>query len=361
MRAFALSAMENVLQILRLLVCVLWISCLVPLSGRAAIVADLYSAQVPVDDRGTAALTDAAQAALSQVLVKVSGSEGVLQSPEVISAMGSARNRVLTYAYVEQPGEAAQPEVRFEFDADYVTDLVRRSGAPLWTANRPPVLAWVVVQEDNRQRFLSEESDAELADAIKEAFSRRGLILQLPLHDLKDAAAVRASDAWSRNRTTLREASRRYAVADIAIARFTAAADGEYAADWVYWSADDAVTAPSRRGQPEGVVQLGADLIADTMAARYAVSPSSGEVIAVRMLVSGVFEYGDYAGIVRWLRSLEPISYANLERVQGDRLTLVMGTRAQPSSLRRIIELNERLVPEQTRDPYVPLSYRWQN
>lgn len=346
-----------------LLMCL--VACLallaLPTGAQAAIVPDLYSAQVPVADRSAQALAEGSKAALAQVFVKVSGSSGVLNSPEVKAALKSARSRVQTFVYTSGGGADELPQVRFEFDAGYVTDLVRESGAPLWTANRPAVLAWVVLQDDNRQRFVTEDEDPDLLRALKAEFSRRGLLLQLPLLDLKDASALSAADAWSRVGSKLRSASKRYSVNDIAVARVRTGVDGEYSADWAYLYGSERETAASRTGEASAVMSRGANLVADSMASRYAVEPSSGEMQVVRMGVSGVFEYADYAGIVRWLRSLEPISYANLERMQGDKLTLVLGTRANPASLRSIIELNDKLVLEQAGDTFMPLNYRWQN
>lgn len=329
--------------------------------AHAAIVPDLYSAQVPVEDRSAAALAEGAKDALAQVFVKVSGSAGLLSNPVVNKALESARSRVQAYVYASGGESGELPQVRYEFDAAYVTDIVRRSGAPLWTANRPAVLVWVVLQEDNRQRFLGQDEDADLLRVLREEFSRRGLNLQLPLLDLKDTSALSAADAWSRVRSKLQAASERYSVNDIAVARARSKAQGEYSVDWAYLYNDERVTAASRSGKPALVMSRGADLVADSMASRYAVQPSSGEMQVVRMQVSGVFEYGHYAGIMRWLRSLEPISYANLERMRGDTLTLVLGTRADPGSLRSIIELNEKLVLEQSGDAYLPLNYRWQH
>lgn len=363
MRADSVYALEFVLRIARHalgLFCSVLV-LLLPLGASAAIVQDLYSAQVPVNDRSAPSLEEGAKAALAQVLVKVSGSSGVLGSPDVQTALKSARSRVQTYVYAKGRASDDLPQVRFEFAASYITDLVKQSGAPLWTANRPAVLAWIVLQEDNRQRFLNEDADGSLASALKAEFSRRGLILQLPLHDVRDANALRAADAWSRVSAKLRGASDRYGVKDIAVARVKPGTDGEYSADWAYLFNGERLTASSRAGDAGLVMSRGADLIADSMASRYAVRPSSGEMQVVRMEVSGVFEYADYAGVVRWLRSLEPINYANLERMQGDRLMLVLGTRANPNSLRSIIELNDNLVLQQSQDSFTALSYRWQN
>jgi len=73
---------------------------LIAAPGWSAVVSNLYEASVPVTQRSDAALSEAARRALSQVFVKVSGSDAVLSYPEVSTALGKARSYVQQYAYV---------------------------------------------------------------------------------------------------------------------------------------------------------------------------------------------------------------------------------------------------------------------
>lgn len=344
-----------------LLVLVLALAMLLLSPARADTVPDLYTAQVTVSDRSAAALEEGAKEALSIVLVKISGSAQLLRSEEVVAALARARSRVQKYAYLSGAVEEDGHAVRFEFGANYVTDLVRQSGAPLWTANRPPVLAWVVIEDATGRHLFRRDRYPELAQQLSGAFAGRGVVLQLPLFDLQDATAVRADDLWNRKKPVLLAASERYGVSDVAVARIRISDAGEVSGDWVYYFADEKRLTSSIAETLPLFWRRGADLVADNMAARYAVVPTTTEVVALYMTISGVYEYADYAGIVSWLDSLEPIAYANLERVQGDTLTLRLGSRAQAQSLSAIIELNEQFVPVHSPEFSRDLSYRWQN
>lgn len=102
-----------------------WLA-LIPVEGALAdVVADLYTATVPVADQSAQALAAASKEAMAQVLVKVSGTRDVLQSPSVAAALGDARNHVQQYAYVHGRPPEAPLSLRFEFSGAYVTD---RSG-----------------------------------------------------------------------------------------------------------------------------------------------------------------------------------------------------------------------------------------
>jgi hypothetical protein len=89
----------------------------------------------------------------------------------------------------------------------------------------------------------------------------------------------------------------------------------------------------------------------------------------VRISVSGVSSYADYAAIVKWLESLELVDNANLEQVQGDRIELRLQAQADASQLATTIELNNRLQPiplpipapgsETELESNVQLNYQW--
>ena len=109
---------------------------LVPISSHAEMVRDLYEAQVPVSSQSAQALERASREALSDVLVKVSGSVEVLANPTIAAAIRDARKQVQQYSYNKGEGPGSELTARFEFDSSWVTRLVTEAGAPLWTANR---------------------------------------------------------------------------------------------------------------------------------------------------------------------------------------------------------------------------------
>ena len=102
----------------------------------------------------------------------------------------------------------------------------------------------------------------------------------------------------------------------------------------------------------------GVALVAEDMAARYAVAPVEAGA-GVNMSVRGVASFGDYARILRWLRGLELVESARVERIAGDRLELRLDARADPAQLATLIELNERLRPLPPSQADNTLNYEW--
>lgn len=349
----------------------LWaLVCLVLLAARGAVAAelvrDLYVADVPVADRSSGELARASGEGLAQVLVKVSGSVEVLALAPVEQALRGARSRVQQYSYtrIDAPagGDGPGPELaaRVEFDPAQVRELLASAGAPIWTATRPVVLVWLVTEDETGRRFVGPDTDPELVAGLVEGFRRRGVPLRFPLLDLADTAALDPDEAWSLPATLLLAASERYRATEVLAGRIAVLSSGDIAGDWVYLSGTGRQDRSVVRASAPEFLREGVAMVAEDMASRYALAASGVDGSALAMTVSGITSYADYAAVVSWLESLEPISRAHISAVAGDSLSLMLTAEADAAQLAGIIELNPRLRPGSglTADG---LGYRWQN
>jgi hypothetical protein len=334
-----------------------WLALMPTGAALAEVVTDLYSATVPVADQSSQALAKAAREAMSEVLVKISGSRDVLQNPAVSAALGDARNHVQQYAYVQGKPPAAPLSLRFGFSDPFVTDLVARSGAPLWTVNRPRVLAWVVVEDEQGRRFVTQESAPQEAYWLLEEFSRRGVPVQLPVLDLTDTAAVSLDDVWALNANTVLAASARYNVQDVLVGRLARSSGGQSLGDWSYLRQNEQINRSLTVPDVQTFMRNGVNIVATDMVSRYAVAPTSGEGGGVRLSITGITNYADYAALVSWLEKLELVNYANVEQVQGERVDFLLQAKADATQLAAIIALNNRLVP--LPGDGAQLNYQW--
>ncbi len=313
-------------------------------AARAELVQDLYEAEVAVADQSAAELARAARQGLSDVVVKVSGSTQVLSNPTISKALGDARNRVQQYSYQKGPGVPPQTSVKLSFDGAYVTGLVVGAGAPIWTANRPAVLVWLVVEDAAGRAFLNAATAPALMAAVQGEFARRGVPIQLPTYDAADSAALTPEQAWNLDDPALVPASARYQLRDILVGRVSLLEGGGATGEWSFLQGDNRVRRTSTVASEELFVRDGAALVAETLAARYAVAASSAGG-KVTLAVSGVTTYADYAAVISWLEGLELVERADVASVRGDTLTLSLKAKAGAAQLASIIELNRRLVP----------------
>ena len=330
-------------------------------AARAEVVQDLYAAEVAVADQSSAELSRAARQGLSEVIVKVSGSEQVLRNPAIASALGDARNRVEQYSYSSGPGVPPQTYVKLAFDNAYITGLVVGAGAPIWTANRPAVLVWLVAEDAAGRVFVNAVAAPAMDAALRKEFARRGVPIQLPLHDAADAAALSPDQAWSLDDPALVLASARYQLQDVLVGRVSLLEGGGATGEWNFLQGENQNRRTSTAATEELFLRDGAALVAEALAARYSVAASGSEG-KVTLAVSGVTAYADYAAIITWLEGLELIERANVDSVRGDTITLSLQAKAGAAQLAAIIELNKRLlpIPLPAGGPGPQLSYQWQ-
>jgi uncharacterized protein len=327
---------------------------------RAETVENLYAGVVEAQGRSNSALNTASREALAQVLVKVSGSPQVLADPTIQASLGQARNLVLQYAYLEA-GDGSGVPVRFEFDGESVTKIITDAGVPLWTANRPVVLVWLVSETELGPQFVSPDSDPQMTSELLAAFGRRGVPLQLPLFDLADTAALRPDEVWRISEPAVEVASRRYGHEDVLIGRVSVVNDETWIGGWSYLDGRRRLDANVAGAALPQFMDAGVNLVADTMAARYAVAPTLGLEGGISMSVAGVNSYGDYAAVIALLESVELVESVRVVGVQGDRLRLRLAAQVDPGQLAGIFRLNENLQETPGADQRDQLSYQWQN
>jgi len=100
--------------------------------------AGLYTGQVPVNSQADEERGGALKAALSQVLVKVSGDAAIVNKPDVAKAIGNAEKYVQQYQYAQDVvTDNGQPQVRLSLVAQFDRDAVDRLIADATGAARP--------------------------------------------------------------------------------------------------------------------------------------------------------------------------------------------------------------------------------
>lgn len=345
--------LKFLLPVLFLLLCSAW--------ATALVVDGLYQASVTVKDHSQRQLQSAASEALSQVLVRVTGNPDVGNTPEIRTALNRAQDYLQQYQYRRHEDNL---EVEISFDERLVTDLVLQAGLPLWTANRPAVLVWLVVDDRGGRQFAGADMPEGLHEAIREQFGRRGVPVTFPLLDLQDSMSLGVQEIWELNTLSAQRASERYGVADILIGRMTETSQGQWLGEWMYSGQGRRSEQSVYRESLEGFAAVGANLVADAMAAEFAVTGDPGSGSGIRLRVDGLGSFGDYRTIVDYLEGVELIEAVHAEFVSGSSAILQLRAQASADQLRRIIGLNRRLqsmesAPALAGSPPADLDYQW--
>lgn len=310
--------------------------------ARAVEVPWLYDVTVPVADQSASARLDAAGRALAELLTRLTGLASVPRNEAVSQALAAPDLYYNQFGFVRREGED-QPGLALElqFVPQAVLNLIREANLPIWRANRPQVMVWLVLDDGSERRILASGSDHPAVEALRERARERGLPLQLPLMDLTDQLSVQPAAVWGRLSQVLMPASQRYGADVVLIGRVRALPDERWAADWELWVEGDYVSVEREAAEPEALGRLAADLAADELAGRYAVLDRG--VRRLDLIVSDVQGAGDYADLLRYLGGLEFVEQVSVNAAAGDRLGISLFTAASREQLMELFRLDQRL------------------
>ncbi len=316
--------------------------------AHAARVDNLYAAQVPMPS-GSGGLQKAFDAALSQVLVKVTGRRAAGANPELVAATSDASR------YVQQYQIDANNEVWVRFDEVALRRALDGVGASLWGTERPATLVWLVIDDGSgRRRLLGAERGADPAindpfqasaedeqlvlvrEQLLAAADQRGVPLLLPLADSEELASIPLRDIWGGFTESLVEASTRYSPDAVLVGRARAAMSGELEVRWTLLLADE-------RFNWDGDLASGPDDVADFFAGRLATS--AGSPSEILLSVDDVTSLDGYGRLSAYLENLDLVDELAVDRVREDRVVFRLKIRGDTDRLMRSIALQRILQP----------------
>ena len=302
-----------------------------PLRGET--VEWLYDVEVPARSQAQDDQRRAARAALREMLTRMTGLRNVPMSQPIVRALNSPESYYVQYRFIQARDDAEQ-RLRVSFEPRAIQALVSSAALPIWSADRPRILAWLAIREDGRVRVLDSNSDHPLAESLRQRSRQRGVPLQLPLLDLEDRELISPPAVWDGFAFSLHSASRRYDAEVVLVGRAAPIENGEWRTDWEFWLDG----APRRLGYSDADIQAGAvqamDEVADDLMQRFAVFGL--DATDIEIAVRGAGSVRRYAAVMRHLSNLEYIERVHLTAAARESLTLRVTTR---SSVERLGEL----------------------
>lgn len=296
-----------------LLVCVL----LLP-TAYAIEVTTLYSAQVPLDPDDPDAQANAYRTALSEVLVRVTGSSSAADSAELAELFPNPARFVQQY----RPGP--DNTLIVSLDGPAIERVLKQSGATVWGTDRPLTIIWLavdwglgdreIVAADDPDRFSQGSRTADrnrlLRERVQAVATRRGLPILFPLLDVEDLENIGFSDIWGGFDDPLLAASARYGAASVLVGRIRP--DEIQPPRWTWYRDGQRFAWP---GQPEEAI----DQLADALAARDAIRGDQ-ESELIELTISGIDSVVAYGRIQQYLENLRVVQSLIIKNVSGDRI-----------------------------------------
>lgn len=316
--------------------------------AAAVEVPTLYTAEVPFDREAEDPRSDAYQAALVEILLRVSGpglADNELAVAELFPNPAS---------YVTQFRPGADDTLWVSFDGQAIERVLRNSGQTFWGADRPLTLVWLAVDwgQGTREIIAADDPDRTqhqsrsidrnrmIRERLLEIAQRRGLPIAFPLLDTTDLQSVTFTDIWGGFDEAVIDASERYDASSILIGRIR---PGTSQRDrWSYYFSG--METPLG-GSPEAVLGQ----VADLLAAEFAIA-GDAPVETVTLNVSGVVSVEAYADVQAVLNDIGLIEGFVINEVSGDRVTYRVDVRGGADRLGRALRFSG-LVEQEAEDP----------
>lgn len=314
---------------------------------------DLYEAEVSVATRDRPERQEALQAALAQVLTKITGMRDVAGIAELQPLLESAPRYVQQFRYRETPGATAPFALQVSFDGQALERAVADQGLPVWGRERPAVLVWLAVQEPGRRYLVGGDSGGAARAALDAAARERGVPLVYPLLDIEDQGKVSFADVSGGFEETVVAGSQRYRP-DAVLTGSAFKQGGQWSARWRLRFGDQSMQWEARGETLEMALSAGVNELAGTLAARLATAGPAGFAAGTLVIVSGVKDLADYVKVSSYLGGLAPVVSSRLYRAAPDRAEYLVVVRGDARDLERIVGLGDVLARERSAPLAVP-------
>ncbi len=290
--------------------------------AQGATVQNLYSATVPIAAQSEVERRKAVRQGLADVLVKMSGSRAVLNNVAVRAALSQAETYMLEFGYATQVSADGNPSnaLTARYAAPLVDQLLREQQLPIWPANRPEWVVWVVVDRPDGLQFVTTDGDANLYAQLEQTFTRRGMTYQVPLLDLQDQLTLNTEQAWNFDAAALHAAARRYAAEYGFVVRYSRTSSG-WEGGWLLAGAGTGERGTVSAQSLGELVVAALDAAVDRFAPRFAYA-GGGSQTQASLTLENITSYQHYADALALVKTLEMVSNVQVTQVEGDLLHL---------------------------------------
>ena len=303
---------------------------LMPCLGQGAEIKKLYEASVIVPDSGQVAFRLGATEALINVLVRVSGRNDINEIKPLMKEADYAYKWVRQFSY--QPhvavdsadglSEEQGQQLTVVFNSGQVDSLLKKYQQPIWPANRPLVILWLVIDTASGQRLLDATLDHELYQAINDAAYRRGIPIILPQLSL---STVVPFEAISRgDEQAIRQASTGYNADYIIAGGASITSQQRWLGRWFEFYQGNTNQSLIDTFEPKLAINNLIDKVADQLSAQFSIWPGQFNEEGLFIKVSGIDTFAQYHQLESYLDNLKVTSNVKIVAVNGGEVTILL-------------------------------------
>lgn len=386
------------LSLIRFLLSSLCFICVTP--AHAGQQVDIYRAQALVKSQAEAERNAAARATFGELMVRVSGQRNALDNPVVRAAMPKAQNYLFGFSYkssneklIEGGRNFTALALQLDYEPQAIGQLLRDAQLPLWPAQRPTLLVWLVFKDSRSLHLVPEVIDFQ---AINGAAAYRGLPLMFPKHDVEDSLSITAVDLWAVNQEKIKAASARYNADAVLLGRYMpssmgpippavvidplATADytavtlsssavavsstastassvegaldavpaepvqGPWQGEWLLLHGENQTTFADETPEVKGLFNNVIEHVADYFAKQYAIVPTNQGAQQIVLRVGNVTSFAAFKEVQSYLEGLALVQRMEVVTVNAEGVAVRLTTEADTRLLINTLALGRRLV-----------------
>jgi uncharacterized protein len=305
----------------------------------------LYVGESTMDALGDNEKRAAIARALGQVMVKLTGNPGAMNSTVVRRSMAGANSLVASTSTRQDSGTASGMPVFknvlvVTFEPNAIDALIAAAGLKYWTGARPKPLLWLAIDDGRGPRLVSSQQ----LDVVKPLASRgveRGLRFLLPAGNASEQAAV--NSVWALDAAAMQPYTARYQNNTQVIGKVYRSVSG-WSAQWVMTQNGAEVARwVDTKADPRQVIASGANGAADALAKRDSIYFASGAAGKYRIDVSGVNDGNDYLRLITYLQQLAVVKRVQILQATPETLRIELDMNTGINGFNSLIKSNGTL------------------
>lgn len=312
------------------------------LSASASVVNHLYRAEVPVESRLADARQHALPSALQQVLAKVSGNHSITTLPAVNQQLFRANDWVQQFTYIQRDNQLL---LQVSFDKISINQFLRDVGQAVWGENRPDLLVWLMVGENDSVEFVSNDLNTELSHQLHQITEAYGLPLVLPLYDLVDRQQVTSTDLTDLSSLAIQAASTRYPNQVILMGHIKELAPQEWQGSWKLLIQGEQMDWQGIYVDSKSTIEAAMRDVVDALASRFAILSEGSKAERLLLTVTNIQNAESYAWVFSYLQKLAAVKHVEVNQIDGDHIQFDVQLIGTQLSLEQAISLDARLKP----------------
>ena len=314
----------------------------------------LYDVEMQVKTQHIEERQSALKKGMADVVIRLAGSKGLALLKRKPDALDKASQYVEQYRYHKLAGDDSGLLLWARFNRKALLAALRELDIPVWAGARPETLIWLAIEGKNGRYILNSDKKNAWSHRIQDHAQRRGLPVLLPLMDLEDRRNTRIGDIWGGFTKSMLKASTRYEADDVMIGKVYRGRSG-WNSRWTLVTAAGEKKWSANGKSASQAIATGLDGLADYMAARYS-TRVSGQLARYRLVVNNVDTLQDYYLVSQYLRRIGLISRLQLDSVAPGSVVYAMDLRDGASALRQVLDLEQKLLPDDHGDDIVVMS-----